>query len=205
MPQCGGRRGPPNRLTKLEIVSEQGQVKTDELDAQAEAKRRLALAQIRQYPDPVLRLEAQQVQDFDDDLKQLVERMTRLMQDARGVGLAANQVGVLRRVFVIQADDEEEPRALVNPSIAERSEESGEDDEGCLSMQGVVVSVERPVRVRLEASDEEGNPVELELEGLPARVAQHELDHLDGVLILDRTSSEDRREAIAVLRQSATL
>jgi peptide deformylase len=205
MPQCGGRRGPPNRLTKLEIVSEQGQVKTDELDAQAEAKRRLALAQIRQYPDPVLRLEAQQVQDFDDDLKQLVERMTRLMQDARGVGLAANQVGVLRRVFVIQADDEEEPRALVNPSIAERSEESGEDDEGCLSMQGVVVSVERPVRVRLEASDEEGNPVELELEGLPARVAQHELDHLDGVLILDRTSSEDRREAMAVLRQSATL
>jgi len=205
MPQCGGRRGPPNRLTKLEIVSEQGQVKTDELDAQAEAKRRLALAQIRQYPDPVLRLEAQQVQDFDDDLKQLVERMTCLMQDACGVGLAANQVGVLRRVFVIQADDEEEPRALVNPSIAERSEESGEDDEGCLSMQGVVVSVERPVRVRLEASDEEGNPVELELEGLPARVAQHELDHLDGVLILDRTSSEDRREAMAVLRQSATL
>ena len=203
MPQRGGRRGPPNRLTKLEIVSEEGQVKTDELDAQAEARRRLALAQIRQYPDPVLRLEAQQVQDFDDDLKQLVERMARLMQDARGVGLAANQVGVLRRVFVIQPEDEPEPRALVNPSIVERSEESGEDDEGCLSMQGVVVSVERPVRIRLEASDEEGKPVTLELEGLPARVAQHELDHLDGVLILDRTSPEDRREAMAVLRQSA--
>ncbi len=202
MPQCGGRRGSAKRLTKLENVSEQGQVKTDELDAQAEAKRRLALAQIRQYPDPVLRLEAQQVQAFDNDLKQLVERMTRLMQDARGVGLAANQVGVLRRVFVIQAEDEEEPRVLVNPSIVERSEESSEDDEGCLSMQGVVVSVERPVRVRLEASDEEGHSVELELEGLPARVAQHELDHLDGVLILDRTSSEDRREAMAVLRQS---
>jgi peptide deformylase len=186
-------------------VSEEGQVKTDELDAQAEARRRLALAQIRQYPDPVLRLEAQQVQDFDDDLKQLVERMARLMQDARGVGLAANQVGVLRRVFVIQPEDEAEPRALVNPSIVERSEESGEDDEGCLSMQGVVVSVERPVRIRLEASDEEGNPVTLELEGLPARVAQHELDHLDGVLILDRTSQEDRREAMAVLRQSAAL
>ena len=205
MPQRGGRRGPPNRLTKLEIVSEEGQVKTDELDAQAEARRRLALAQIRQYRDPVLRLEAQQVQDFDDDLKQLVERMARLMQDARGVGLAANQVGVLRRVFVIQPEDEPEPRALVNPSIVERSEESGEDDEGCLSMQGVVVSVERPVRIRLEASDEEGKPVTLELEGLPARVAQHELDHLDGVLILDRTSPEDRREAMAVLRQSAAL
>ena len=186
-------------------MSEEGQVKTDELDAQAEARRRLALAQIRQYPDPVLRLEAQLVQDFDDDLKQLVERMARLMQDARGVGLAANQVGVLRRVFVIQPEDDPEPRALVNPSIVERSDESGEDDEGCLSMQGVVVSVERPVRVRLEASDEEGNPVTLELEGLPARVAQHELDHLDGVLILDRTSPEDRREAMAVLRQSAAL
>ena len=153
----------------------------------------------------MLRLEAQQVQDFDDDLKQLVERMARLMQDARGVGLAANQVGVLRRVFVIQAEDDPEPRALVNPSIVERSDESGEDDEGCLSMQGVVVSVERPVRIRLEASDEEGKPVTLELEGLPARVAQHELDHLDGVLILDRTSPEDRREAMAVLRQSSAL
>jgi peptide deformylase len=186
-------------------MSEQGQVKTDELDPQVEARRRLALAQIRQYPDPVLRLEAQEVEEFDGDLEHLVERMMRLMQDARGVGLAANQVGVLRRVFVIQAEDEEEPRALVNPSIVERSDESDVDDEGCLSMQGVVVSVERPIRVRLEASDEEGNPVTLELEGLPARVAQHELDHLDGVLIVDRTSPEDRREAMAVLRQSATL
>jgi peptide deformylase len=186
-------------------MSEQGQVKTDELDAQAEAKRRLALAQIRQYPDPVLRLEAQEVEDFDEDLRQLVERMLRLMQDARGVGLAANQVGVLRRVFVIQADEEEEPRALVNPSIAERSDEVEADEEGCLSMQGVVVSVERPLRVRLKASDEGGNPVTLELEGLPARVAQHELDHLDGVLIVDRTTPEDRREAMAVLRQSAAL
>jgi peptide deformylase len=184
-------------------VSEEGQVKTDELDAQAEARRRLALAQIRQYPDPVLRLEAQEVDSFDQDLQQLVERMTHLMQDARGVGLAANQVGVLRRVFVVQADEDEHPRALVNPSIVERSDEVDEDDEGCLSMQGVVVSVERPLRVRLEASDEQGNPVKLELEGLPARVAQHELDHLDGVLILDRTSAEDRREAMAVLRQSA--
>jgi peptide deformylase len=186
-------------------MSEQGQVKTDELDAQAEAKRRLALAQIRQYPDPVLRLEAQEVQEFDTDLIQLVERMLRLMRDARGVGLAANQVGVLRRVFVIQADEEEEPRALVNPVVVERSEESDEDDEGCLSLQGVVVPVERALHVRLEARDPEDNPVSLELEGLPARVAQHELDHLDGVLILDRTTPEGRREAMAVLRQSAAL
>jgi len=182
-------------------VSEQGQVKTDEIDAQAEAKRRLALAQIRQYPDPVLRLEAQEVDDFDRDLQQLAERMIRLMQDARGVGLAANQVGILRRIFVIQTEEDEEPRALVNPAIVERSDEVDEDDEGCLSMQGVVVSVERPLRVRIEAKDEEGNPVTVELEGLPARVAQHELDHLDGVLILDRTTPEDRREALSVLRQ----
>jgi peptide deformylase len=186
-------------------MAEQGQVKTDELDAQAEAKRRLALAQIRQYPDPVLRLEAQEVEEFDRDLTQLVERMLRLMRDARGVGLAANQVGVLRRVFVIQADEEEEPRVLVNPVVVERSEESDEDDEGCLSLQGVVVPVERAFHVRLEARDPEGKPVSLELEGLTARVAQHELDHLDGVLILDRTTREGRREAMAVLRQSAAL
>ena len=186
-------------------MADQGQVKTDELDAQAEAKRRLALAQIRQYPDPVLRLEAQEVHEFDDDLTQLVERMKRLMQDARGVGLAATQVGVLRRVFVIQEEDEKEPRALVNPAIVDRSDETEPDDEGCLSMQGVAVEVERALRIRIEARDEEGQPVELELEGLPARVAQHELDHLDGVLILDRTTDEDRREALAILRQSAAL
>jgi peptide deformylase len=186
-------------------MAEQGQVKTDELDAQADAKRRLALAQIRQYPDPVLRLEAQEVVEFDGDLQQLVERMIHLMQDARGVGLAANQVGILRRVYVIQAEEDEEPRALVNPVIVDRSSEMDEDDEGCLSMQGVVVPVERPVRVRIEARDAEGNPVALELEGLPARVAQHELDHLDGVLIIDRTTPEGKREAMAVLRQSAVL
>ncbi len=186
-------------------MADQGQVKTDELDAQAEAKRRLALAQIRQYPDPVLRLEAQEVQEFDDDLTQLVERMKRLMQDARGVGLAATQVGVLRRVFVIQEEEEKEPRALVNPAIVDRSDETEPDDEGCLSLQGVAVEVERALRIRIEARDEEGQPVELELEGLPARVAQHELDHLDGVLILDRTTDEDRREALAILRQAAAL
>jgi peptide deformylase len=186
-------------------MADQGQVKTDELDAQQDAKRRLALAQIRQYPDPVLRLEAQEVVEFDGDLAQLVERMIHLMQDARGVGLAANQVGILRRVYVIQAEEDEEPRALVNPVIVDRSSEVDEDDEGCLSMQGVVVPVERPVRVRIEARDAEGNPVALELEGLPARVAQHELDHLDGILILDRTTPEGKREALAVLRQSAAL
>jgi peptide deformylase len=186
-------------------VAEEGQVKTDELDAQVEATRRLALAQIRQYPDPVLRLEAQEVEVFDDDLAQLVARMTRLMQDAQGVGLAANQVGVLRRVVVLLADGEEEPRVLVNPVILDRSEETEDDTEGCLSLRGVVVPVERAVSLRVEARDAEGAPVALELEGLAARVAQHEVDHLDGVLILDRTTPEGRREALAVLRQAAAL
>ena len=186
-------------------MPEEGQVKTDELDAQAEATRRLALAQIRQYPDPVLRLEAQEVDAFDADLAQLVTRMTRLMQDAQGVGLAANQVGVLRRVVLMLADGDEEPRILVNPVILDRSDETEEETEGCLSLQGVVVPVERALSLRVEARDAEGAPVELELEGLAARVAQHEVDHLDGVLILDRTTPEGRREALAVLRQAAAL
>ena len=186
-------------------MAEEGQVKTDKLDPQAEATRRLALAQIRQYPDPVLRLKAQEVEAFDVDLAQLVERMSRLMHDAHGVGLAANQVGVLRRVVVLQADDEEEPRVLVNPTIVDSSDVTEEDTEGCLSLQGVVVPVERAVSLRIEARDAEGAPVELELEGLAARVAQHEVDHLDGILIVDRTTPEGRREALAVLRQAAAL
>jgi peptide deformylase len=186
-------------------MPEQGQVRTGKIDAQAEAKRQLALAQIRQYPDPVLRLRAQEVEHFDGDLAQLVERMARLMEDARGVGLAANQVGILRRVFIFQADEDAEPRALVNPSIVKRSDEVELEDEGCLSLQGVVVPVERALRIRLEARDAAGHPVELELDGLGARVAQHEVDHLDGVLIVDRTTPEGRREALAVLRQATAI
>jgi peptide deformylase len=187
------------------VANEAGQVKTERLDPEREARRRLALAQIRQYPDPVLRMRAEEVDSFDEELTRLVERMKSLMQDAAGVGLAANQVGVLRRVFVIQAVEDEEPRTLVNPSIVERSEETEPDDEGCLSMQGVLVPVERGLRVILEARDASGEPVRLELEGLPARVAQHELDHLDGILIIDRTTPEGRREALGILRQSAAV
>jgi peptide deformylase len=181
-------------------VSEVGQVREETLDPEAEARRRIALAQIRQYPDPVLRMKANEVEDFDGDLGQLVERMEHLLHDANGVGLAATQVGILRRVFVFQPDPEAEPRALVNPRLTEGSDERESDDEGCLSLQGVVIPVERHERVSIEAKDLEGNAVRLELEGLPARVVQHELDHLDGILILDRTTPEARREAMAVLR-----
>jgi peptide deformylase len=181
-------------------MSDAGQVKTDKLDPEAEARRRLALAQIRQYPDPVLRMKANDVEEFDGDLAKLIERMEHLLEDANGVGLAATQVGVLRRVFIFQPDPDEKPRALVNPRLAEGSDELESDDEGCLSLQGVVIPVERHERVAIEGTDPEGNEVRLELEGLPARVVQHELDHLDGILIIDRTTPEARREALGILR-----
>jgi len=177
----------------------EGEVKTDELDAEQAARRRLALAQIRQYPDPVLRMEARRVEEFDDDLLRLVDRMRELMKDANGVGLAATQVGVLRRVFVF-SPEEDVVAVLVNPELVRKSDEIDVDDEGCLSMQGIAIPVERPVSVRIEGHDEHGKEVAFDLEGLAARIAQHELDHLDGTLILDRTTTEGRREALAALR-----
>jgi peptide deformylase len=178
----------------------------DELEpgarAELEARRRVALAQIRQYPDPVLRLRANEVDRFDESLARLADRMAGLMHDARGVGLAATQVGVLQRLFVFQpADDEEEVTAVVNPEIVVRSDETSVADEGCLSLQGVHVPVERNLEITLEGLDLDGQPLRLELEELPARVVQHELDHLDGVLIIERTDPESRRGALATLRQ----
>jgi peptide deformylase len=187
------------------VADETGEVRNTKLDPEAEARRQLALTQVRQYPDPVLRMQAREVESFDGDLDSLVERMRHLLRDANGIGLAATQVGVLRRVFLFLPDPEQDAVALVNPRIVERSDERVSDDEGCLSLQGVVVPVERDERVTVEATDPEGNEVRFELEGLPARIAQHELDHLDGVLILDRTTPEGRREALAVLRPPPVL
>jgi peptide deformylase len=187
------------------MADEAGQVKNDELDPQQEALRQAALAQIRQYPDPVLRMRAREVENFDGDLARLVERMTRLMDDANGAGLAANQVGVLRRVFVFHPDAEAEPIAVVNPVITERAAETISDAEGCLSLQGVQVPVERAVTVRLEGLDPDGNELSLELSELGARIVQHELDHLDGVLVLERTTEEARKEALGILRPRAML
>jgi len=172
--------------------------------AETEARKQLALAQIRQYGDPALRLKAHDVDDFDDDLRRLVERMIALMHDAQGVGLAATQVGVLRRLFVYEPD-EEGPRALVNPVVAERGDETSSDEEGCLSLQGVRVPVDRATRVVLEGKDEHGADVRVELDEYAARVVQHELDHLDGVLIIDRTDDEHRKGALATLRPRAVL
>jgi peptide deformylase len=170
----------------------------EEAELEREAIRLLALSRIRQYGDPVLRMKAREVERFDDELARLAERMTALMHDAQGVGLAATQVGVLRRLFVFV--DEGEDRVLVNPILAESSNELESDEEGCLSLRGVRVPVERSTRVTIEGRDLTGEPVSFSLEPPSSRVVQHELDHLDGVLIIDRTDEESRRAALATLR-----
>lgn len=175
----------------------------DAQELEREARRLLALSRIRQYGDTVLRMKAREVESFDDDLERLVERMTRLMHEANGVGLAATQVGVLRRLFVFVDDGQD--RVLINPTITKSSSETDVDDEGCLSLRDVLVPVERANAVTIEGLDVKGEPVKLEL-GLPSsRVVQHELDHLDGVLIIDRTDDESRRAALARLRPQPVL
>ncbi len=167
-------------------------------EAERLARKRIALAQIRQYGDAVLRMTAGEVEAFDEELARVAERMTSLMHDADGVGLAATQVGILRRLFVFSQDGVD--RVLVNPVITRRGGEAEIDDEGCLSLGSVRVPVERRLEVTIEAKDATGSDVKLELEGMPARVVQHEVDHLDGVLIIDRTDPESRKEAMAQLR-----
>jgi peptide deformylase len=173
-----------------------------QLDAQDHARRRVALAQIRQYPDAVLRMRAREVVQFDDDLARLAEKMAQLMKDARGVGLAATQVGVLQRLFVVQLAEYEDVTTIVNPEITRRSRSTETVDEGCLSLQGVLVPVERAREVKIEGQDVTGARLELELEEMDARVVQHELDHLDGVLMIERTDDESRKDALATLRRS---
>ena len=182
---------------------ESGEEERDEreLNAQDKARRRVALAQIRQYPDAVLRMRAREVEQFDDDLARLADKMAHLMNDAHGVGLAATQVGVLQRLFVFRQGDSEEVTAIVNPEITKRSEETSVADEGCLSLQGVLVPVERALDVTIEGQELTGAPLRLELDEMDARVVQHEIDHLDGVLMVERTTDDARREALATLRK----
>ena len=186
------------------MENEAAEVKREQRDPEREARRRVALAQIRQYGDPVLRMRAREVESFDGDLEQLVERMKALMQDANGVGLAANQVGVLQRVLVMHPN-EEGPIALVNPVLARRLGRARDRRRGLPLAPGRHRARRAAVRIAVDALDESGNEIELELEGLPARILQHEVDHLDGVLILERTTDDSRREALAVLRPRITI
>jgi peptide deformylase len=173
-----------------------------ELDPEVAARRAAALAHVRKFGDPVLRTRARPVEQIDDALRSEIARMGELMRDALGVGLAATQVGVLHRVLVYRVQQQAPVAALVNPEIEWTGKEAESMEEGCLSLPRVLVEVERPVHVRVRALDEHGEPIVVEASGLEARVIQHEIDHLDGVLILDRTSREQRREAMRMLREA---
>jgi peptide deformylase len=155
---------------------------------------------IRQYGDPALREKAYPVEDFDAALGEQVAGLLQVMFDAEGAGLAATQVGVLRRMFVYRLGDEP-PVAVINPVISRRGDEVETGLEGCLSLgqARVLVDVERALEVVVEAQDLRGEPVTIEAKGMHARVLQHEIDHLDGVLMLDRTSAEQRRAAVRAL------
>jgi peptide deformylase len=161
-------------------------------------REREARRDIRVIGDPVLRERALPVTQFDRGLRKLAKRMIRIMHDAPGVGLAAPQIGVLQRLLVYNVDDD--PKVLVNPELDGFSEEIEEIDEGCLSVPGVTMPVSRPVSLRVRAYDADGEPLEFHAEGLEARVIQHEFDHLEGVLIVDRTSRSARAAALRELR-----
>jgi peptide deformylase len=164
-----------------------------------------ALRLVRQYPDPALRNAATAVAEVDDEVQRLAERMLDVMERAHGVGLAAPQLGILRRILVYRASDEDEPKVLINPELVERSDETEVGTEGCLSLLGgeLQVPVERHLRVRVAGRDASGDAVDLDVEGFEARVIQHEIDHLDGILIFDRAEDQERREALRELRLRA--
>ena len=172
------------------------------LDPEARARREAALQHVRVYGDPVLRTEARAVDRFDQALRDEVVRMGQLMNDAFGIGLAATQVGIPHRLLVYRVEHDSPVNALVNPEILWFSKDKETMQEGCLSLPAVHVDVERPIHVRVRAWDELGDEILVEASGLEARVIQHEVDHLDGVLILDRTSREQRKEAMRGLREA---
>ena len=174
----------------------------ERLDPETRARRAAALQHVRKYGDPVLRSRALEIEHFDDALRDEVARMGRLMHDAYGIGLAAPQVGRMHRLLVYRTELEGAVAALINPVLEWTSKEKETSEEGCLSLPGVGVDVERPVHVRVTALDEYGKPILVEASGLEARVIQHEMDHLDGVLILDKTSRDQRKQAMRTLREA---
>ncbi len=193
---------PVSEDADVEVEREEDAPESEELDEETRARRDHALRFVRKLGDPVLRAKALPVERFDEALAREVQRMGELMHDALGVGLAATQLGVLHRVLVYRAYPEDPLTALVNPVIEWRSEELETAEEGCLSLPGVHVEVERPARVSVRAQGVDGESIELEAEGLTARVIQHEVDHLDGVLILDRISRQARKEAMRAMREA---
>jgi peptide deformylase len=181
--------------------TETGEHEQSELEAELLERREAALAHVVKFGDPVLKSKASPVREFGPELRAEVERMVSIMRDGMGVGLAATQLGVLRRLLVFQAGPDNEPTALVNPAIEWSSRELSLAEEGCLSLPRVSMDVERPLHVRVSGRDVEGEAIEIEASGLEARVLQHEIDHLDGVLILDRAPRDQRKGALRALRE----
>jgi peptide deformylase len=175
-----------------------------ELEAELTQRRDAALAHVVKWGDPVLKSVASPIESFGTELRAEVERMIAIMRDGMGVGLAATQLGVLRRLLVFQAGPDAEPTALANPVIEWLSDEVVVAEEGCLSLPRVSMDVERPLFVRVSGRDAEGEPIVIEAAGLEARVLQHEIDHLDGVLILDRTTRPQRKGALRALREGGS-
>jgi peptide deformylase len=186
------------------VQTEEQQDPRERLDPETRARRDAALMHVRKYGDPVLRSRAREVEVFDDALADEVRRMGALMDDALGIGLAATQLGVMHRVLVYRVDADAPLGVLINPEFEYKGDEIEMMEEGCLSLPGVAVEVERPIHVRVRATDETGKPVVVEASGLEARVIQHEIDHLDGVLILDRTSRDQRKQAMRALREGTS-
>ncbi|HET9185998.1 MAG TPA: peptide deformylase [Solirubrobacterales bacterium] len=183
------------------VQTEERESEQRRLEAELLERREAALAQVVKFGDPVLKSKASPVTSFGEDLRSEVDRMIAIMRDGMGVGLAATQLGVLRRLLVFQAAPEAEPTGLVNPQIEWVSEETAIAEEGCLSLPRVSMDVERPLYARISGRDAQGEPIEIEAAGLEARVLQHEIDHLDGVLILDRTVRAQRKGALRALRE----
>jgi peptide deformylase len=154
---------------------------------------------LRTFGDLVLKTRAAPVETFDESLSRLAEEMLATMREREGVGLAANQVGRLKRILVAAVEDQE--YVIVNPTIEETARSTEKDREGCLSIPGIQVEVERPTAVTVSGQDASGAPLHLEASGLLARVLQHEVDHLDGVLILDRTDRQSRKDAMREMRE----
>lgn len=161
----------------------------------------VAVLPIRTFGDPALRERAREVEKVTEDHRRLARDMIETMRAAPGVGLAGPQVGVMERIFVWELDEEQ--GVFINPRIVERSAETVTEEEGCLSLPGLAYDVERHREVTVEALDEEGHPVTITGEDLLARIFQHEVDHLDGVLFIDRLDEDARREALRALREQA--
>jgi len=195
-------RDPASLADDVEVEAESDALAPSELDPETRARRDAALRLVRKFGDPVLRAKALPVERFDADLAQEAESMGRLMHDALGIGLAATQLGILHRMLVYQAYVDDPVTVLVNPEIEWRSEEKEPGPEGCLSLPGVHVEVERHAAVRVRAKNVTGAEIEIDAEGLEARVIQHEIDHLDGILVLDRIDREARKEAMRAMREA---